>query len=59
VIAIAESLVSLHIHPTPQDVDLRHEACKALEAILAPLGGRSMHDRANGLRRIPLLRGWV
>jgi hypothetical protein len=33
VIAIAESFVWLHIHPTSQDVVLRHEACRALEAI--------------------------
>jgi hypothetical protein len=43
--------VSVHIHPTPQDVDLLHEARRPLEAILTPPGGRSMHDRANGLPR--------
>src|ERR671912_1460137 len=52
----AVAFVSLHVHPTPQDVDLRHAACRALEAILTPLGGRSMHDPANGLLRIPLPR---
>jgi hypothetical protein len=56
VIAIAESFVWLHIHPTSQDVVLRHEACRALEAILTLLGGRSMHDPANEFRRIPLPR---
>src|SRR5215217_7041067 len=36
---------------------LRHVACRALEAILAALGGVSMHDHpANEFRRIPLPR---
>jgi hypothetical protein len=42
VIAIAESFVWLHIHPTQQ------------VARPPPQGGRSMHDRANRLRRILL-----
>src|SRR5918992_578095 len=50
------AFICLDIHPPPQDVDLRHEACRALEAILAPLRGRYMHYRANKLLRIPLPR---
>src|SRR5215208_4659560 len=36
--------------------DLLHAACVALEAILVPLRGRSMHGRASEVRRIPLPR---
>jgi len=49
------SFVFLYIHPTPQDADLRQAAGWALEAILGPFRGGTMHDPANELRRIPLL----
>ena len=56
VIILAGTSISVHIHSTSQDVDLRYAAWKALETILAPLNGGSMHDPANELRRIPLPR---
>ena len=36
-----------------------HAAYEASEAILVAIGGGSMHDSANGLLRIPLLRASV
>src|SRR5215203_3610063 len=51
--------IRLPVYPsnTTRCRDLRHAARRALEAILTPLGGPSMHDPANdGLRRILLLR---
>src|SRR5215211_173423 len=50
------AFISLHIHPAPLHVDPTHAAGRASEAILAALGGRSMHDRAFELPRISLPR---
>src|SRR5215213_6225420 len=43
------------LYAPPQHVDPSRVASVASEAILATLGGRSMHDPANELRRTPLL----
>jgi hypothetical protein len=47
---------SWDLYAPPQHVVPSHAAWVASEAILASLGGRSMHDPASELRRIPLLR---
>jgi len=39
VIAIVGAFVSLHIHATPQDVDLRHAPRRGLEAIFTAAEG--------------------
>ena len=44
------------LYAPPQHVDPLHSAWWASEAILAALGGRSMHDPASELPRIPLPR---
>jgi hypothetical protein len=43
------------LYATPQHVVLSHAAGVASEGILSLLGVGSMQDRANELRRIPLL----
>src|SRR5215213_8828672 len=44
------------LYAPPQHVDPLHSAWWASEAILTALGGRSMHDPASELPRIPLPR---
>jgi hypothetical protein len=46
----------VHLHAPPLDVVVAHTACRRLEATVAALGGRSMHDPASELPRIPLPR---
>jgi hypothetical protein len=53
------AFISVHLHAPPLDVVVAHAACRPSEAILEALGGLSMQDPANELRRITLLRGWV
>jgi hypothetical protein len=48
--------MSADLYAAPQHVGLTHVAQVAPEATLAAPGGRSMHDPANELRRIPLLK---
>ena len=52
---LAEAFIWLHLHAPPLYVVVVHAACRPSQAILEALGGRSMQDRANELRRIPLL----
>src|SRR5215211_4242777 len=47
--------MSSDLYAPPRHVDLAHAAWRTLVAIVAALGGRSMHDPANELRRIRIL----